>query len=141
MIFRFKQLKEQEARRRQQREGEKRKAEEAALQQENGELKNEVNLVEPGLEAENTVTDTCNTFNNEHRVVNGTTSPRTKDDTRTTDGSGSHEDETIGQEPYGTTEKVKIFGMSFQYLFVAWCESVIQHSTPHFILFSPAFFS
>ncbi|CDP13271.1 unnamed protein product [Coffea canephora] len=105
---RFKQLKEQEARRRQQREEEKRKAEEAALQQENGELKNEVNLVEPGLEAENTATDTCNTFNNEHRVVNGTTSPRAKDDTRTTDGSGSHEDETIGQQPYGTTEKEEV---------------------------------
>lgn len=105
---RFKQLKEQEARRRQQREEEKKKAEEAALQVENGELKNEVNLVKPGLEAENTVIDTCNTSNNEHRVVNGDTSPRIKDDTSTTDGSGSHEDETISQQPYGTTEKGEV---------------------------------
>ncbi|KAL3511384.1 hypothetical protein ACH5RR_030785 [Cinchona calisaya] len=104
---RFKQLKEQEARRRWQREEDKRKAEEAKLQLKLGERKDEVNLVEveTGHEAENSSTDEYNSSINDHQVVNGATSPKVKDEMTTSNYSGSREDERIRQQVYATTEK------------------------------------
>ncbi|KAI5679314.1 hypothetical protein M9H77_10264 [Catharanthus roseus] len=110
---RFKQLKEQEARKRKQREEEKRKSEQAAAQEINGELKKETDLVEiRESEADSSVSETSESSTANYHVVNGSNPPRELNDTinsveehQVSDYSenGKHD-----HQPYNSTEKEEV---------------------------------
>lgn len=107
-------MKAQEARRRQQREEEGRKAEEAEAKDINTKLEKEANLdeIEHGSEAESSVSRTGESLSNEKLKLNGSSSaPELKDPVNGLDVhkiSNNCENGRSNQLPYSTPEKVMI---------------------------------